>query len=282
MRRHAFKLPLIHMLDDVAQHMTHSRRPVTRPLPTRPSYSKFHHQYVLKRSHSSGGDHVHRLLPGEPIPWDHSPGTCYFLQEYVDWLATMGEARVGIIGGCKIIFRTWTNRRASDATTSESLWEYFELEASTSPPQSLHPTSSSTSPSSTSASVATPDDEPLAATIIGRNLAALDSFALAALSATIAEEKARFGFTSLEIFARMDIAITPSEDGKSFSYFVNEIERMPGGCFWALDSGAGDLSKRASEVSESLSAYLTRADRGILSRGVRAEWWAYHPVVASS
>ena len=103
--------------------------------------------------------------------------------------------------------------------------------------------------------LATPDDEPLAATIIRSNLAALDSFALVALSATIADKKAHFGFTSLEISTHVDVAITLNEDGTGFSYFINEIERMPGGCFWALDSSAGDLSKRASEVAESLSTY---------------------------
>ena len=279
MRYLSLKLPLVQMLDDLAkEQVTHSQRPVTRPLPSRLSYHKLHHAYMVKRSHSSGGDHVRRISRSEEIPWDHSPGTVYFLQEYVDWLATMGEARIGIVGGRKIIFRTWTRRLASDTEDDEGSWEYFELEASTSPPPPLDATSSSTSSS--------PNDDPLAAIITACNLPALDSFALSTLSATIAEEKARFGSTSLEIFARIDVGVMPSEDGKSFSYFVNEIERMPSSCFWALSSEPSDLSMRASEVSRSLSAYITHAGRGILSRGVRAEWWdyksGYKPAVISS
>ena len=279
MRYHALKLPLVHMLDDLAkEQVTHSRRPATKPLPTRLLYRNLHNKYMVKRSHSSGGDHVHRISLGKPVPWDRSPGTFYFLQEYVDWLGTMGEARIGVVGGQKIIFRTWTGRLASNAKKDDGIWEFFELEASTSPPQSPHGTSSSASASA--------NREPPAVNIIGRNLSALDSFVLATLSAAIAEEKGRFGSTSLEIFARVDVGVMPSEDGKSFSFFVNEIERMPGACFWTLGSEASNLPMPAPEVSQSLSAYIMRADRGILSRGVRAEWWAYKsaykPAVASS
>lgn len=89
-----------------------------------------------------GGDHVQRIKRNEEIDWDLKPGTIYFAQEFVHCLS-IGEIRVGIVDGCRVVFRVFTQAPEPNSSDAGDVggsgagadadgWQYFPWNAPTS------------------------------------------------------------------------------------------------------------------------------------------------------
>lgn len=139
MRVHAYKLPLLARLDRIAQECTNTARPKTLPIKSGADLTPFVDRYVIKRSHSCGGDHVNVIRGDFIMDWDRRPGTVYFLQELVPALR-LGEIRVGVVDGCTIAFRVFTQAISPEDIDAESMasesntavavdWRFFDWDA---------------------------------------------------------------------------------------------------------------------------------------------------------
>lgn len=97
-------------------------------------------------------------------------------------------------------------------------------------------------------------------------------FASRTLAAIIDEERKRFGRTSLEVFARMDVGLKKDGFGM-WAPFIVEYERLPAACLWADEETAEErLNPIATRLTSHLkeSIYAHRSTVWVLK-----QWWSF-------
>lgn len=113
------------------------------------------------------------------------------------------------------------------------------------------------------------------------NLQHLDNFVLRTLQQLIAQETTQFGRTTLSVFARLDVGFILNQEQEEYQYFVNEVERLPGGCFWVMNPNTPELAGGSttgstpeslpSTTSPSSAASLAAGSASFPAQGCRAQ-----------
>lgn len=93
--------------DHIATTITHTHHPATLPITTYDQLALFP-GWMLKRSYSNEGDYVRRIQDRAELNWDVTPEASFIVQEYVPFMAKVGEARVVITGGGMVDNITFT------------------------------------------------------------------------------------------------------------------------------------------------------------------------------
>ncbi|KAH9910591.1 uncharacterized protein BXZ73DRAFT_83411 [Epithele typhae] len=257
------KLALINHLDILAAKVTHTLRPVTKPVNI---LEPVQTEEVLKRGHSAWGNHVSlpsqedsltrwkKMVPNKALEKQWFPSV-WFSQPFLQSLREIGEMRCFFFGKkLTHIVHTLTREEIGrfDYDKVRSTIPLKDIPAKL----ELRKRELMKSPKALSLAYAWIDPEDHEESHVGTGLNELQTFAEVTFKGLCQLEQgcSPTGSSDLTLFARIDIGLIPDNQG-GFQYFVNEVERSWGTTlFGSLESHV--VVSAVHQFGQSLAAWV--------------------------